>query len=157
MLGTSFDDIYDVFLTYVIDEVEWINPYDDETEQEHIERIQSKLDSLIMLALPKVHGLQHSKETDRYGRCFLEQLNDKEIDIIALCMLREYYRSKLNFIVTLKHNYSDKFWKSHDKSAMTNQYRQMIKETELEIRNAIIDLSYYDGDTGKFNGWAGGK
>lgn len=149
----SLDDVYNAFLPYVADEVEWINPYDDETEEEHEMRLREKLNVLFIKSIPKVIGLQHSKKYDKKTGLFEEDLNDKEIDIIVLTMLREYYRDKLNFIVTLKHNYSDKFWKSHDKSAMVNQYRQMIKETEKEIRDSIIQLSYYNAETGKFEGW----
>lgn len=87
---------------------------------------------------------------------FDNDLRDVEIEIIGLLMLREYYRKQLNFLASLKHSFSDKDWKSHDKANQMNQYRQLLKEIQDEIKQLTVANSYQT-DNGDAEWWSSGE
>lgn len=153
-MATSYEDIYNVFLRSVND-VEILYPLEGETESEYDSRIEELLFQLFDSAIVKFPYSQTSLSRDNTTQAFNNDLRDIEVEIIGLLMLREYYRKQLNFLVSLKHSFSDKDWKSHDKSNQMNQYRQLLKEIESEIKELILNNTYRD-DSGKAEWWTNG-
>ena len=145
---TPYEDCYDVFLSSIND-AEILYPLQGETEEEYQDRIDTLLFTLFKLAVTRFPNSKTNLKRDDDLKLFENDLRELEVEIIGLLMLKEYYRKQKNFLVSLKHSFSDKDWKSHDKSNAMNQYRQLLKEISEEIRQLIISNSYQtdNGDT----------
>lgn len=150
-MATSYSECYDIFLNHIND-VDILYPFQNETQQEYEDRVRSILLSTFRLAIVKFNFSQTNLSRDDKTEMFVEDLRQIEIEVIGLLMLREYYRKQLNFLASLKHSFSDKDWKSHDKANQMNQYRQMIKELQEEIKNLVVNNSYTSTE-GKLEGW----
>lgn len=148
---TSYQDVYDVFLRH-IDDVEILYPLEDETDEEHQERLSILCYEYLRGAISRFFYAETPLTRDDANNSFVNTLRDVEVEILGLYMLREYYRKKLNFLASLRHSFSDKDWKSHDKSNAMNQYRQMLKEAEKEIEELRTSNSMFDSN-GNLTGW----
>ena len=148
---TSYQDVYDVFLRH-IDDVEILYPLADETDEEHQERLSILCYEYLKGAIARFFYSETPLIRDDANNSFENTLREVEVEILGLYMLREYYRKKLNFLASLRHSFSDKDWKSHDKSNAMNQYRQMLKEVEKEIEELRTSNSMFDSN-GNLTGW----
>lgn len=150
-MTTPYMAVYDMFLLSIND-VELLYPFKDETEENYQKRLGNVLKGYLKKAIVRFRSFETNLEYDDSKDEFKNGLRDIEIEILALLMLKEYYRKKLNFLASLKHSFSDKDWKSHDKSNQMNQYRQLLKETDNEIRLLTIKRSF-EGDNGERMRW----
>lgn len=148
-MQTSYLEVYESFLGSV-DDVELLYPIKNhkyqETESEFQERLHLTLIITFKKAIVRFKYPQTNLSRNDATEMFDYKLRPVEIEIISQLMLREYYRKKLNFLASLKHSFSDKDWKTHNQSSQMNQYRQLLKEAELEIREMENDNSYKDND-----------
>jgi hypothetical protein len=127
-------------------------PSPNETEQEFEDRLHTLLFETFKSAVVRFFNSKTPLTREDSMETFFNDLRPIEIEIIGLYMLREYYRKQMDFLVSLKHSFSDKDFKSHDKSNQLNQYRQLLKETEEEINSLIIKNSYIS-NAGVRSGW----
>lgn len=144
-MGTPYSDCYDSFLSHT-DDVELLYPYDNETDAEFTDRLNNTFNMLFKSAIVKFRFAKTSLSRNDLLEEFSRDLRPIEIEIIGLLMLKEYYRKKLNFLVQLKHSFSDKDWKSQDKSNQMNQYRHIMSEVDEEIKQLIVGNSYTTSD-----------
>lgn len=150
-MSTSYTECYEVFLRYVNDS-SILYPSPNETEQEFEDRLHTLLFETFKSAVVRFFNSKTPLTREDSMETFFNDLRPIEIEIIGLYMLREYYRKQMDFLVSLKHSFSDKDFKSHDKSNQLNQYRQLLKETEEEINSLIIKNSYIS-NAGVRSGW----
>lgn len=150
---TSYQEVYDVFLRE-IDDVEILYPLPNESEEDYNTRVGYICLENLKGVIPRFFYSKTKLICDHKTEMFENTLRPIEIEILGFMMLRQYYRKKLNYLASLKHSFSDKDWKSHDKSNAMNQYRQMLKEAQDEIRGLIANNEYFD-DNGKMVGWWG--
>lgn len=148
---TPYSKVFDAFLSR-IDDVELLYPYDNESEVEFQDRVTTLLKTFLNIAVSKFISSETSLERDDSQEYFYNDLRDLEVEILSLLMMKEYYRKKMNFLVQLKHSFSDKDWKSHDKSNQLNQYRQLVKEIDAEVRSLINQNALVD-NAGNPTGW----
>lgn len=148
---TPYQEVYSVFLRNM-DDVEILYPLPDETDEEHLERLELICYEYLKSAVARFFYSATPLTMDDTQFIFTNNLRPVEIEILGLLMLKEYYRKKLNFLASLRHSFSDKDWKSHDKSNAMNQYRQMIKELDREISSLKTSNNMFD-DTGNLTGW----
>lgn len=146
-MATSYERCYEVFMSNVND-AEILFPVEGETEQEYENRISTLLLDTFKRAIVKFFNSTTKLTRNDQTQMFDYDLREVEIEVIGLLMLREYYRKQLNFLASLKHGFSDKDWKSHDKSGAMNQYRQMLQETQEEIKALTVNNSYVTDDGG---------
>jgi hypothetical protein len=144
-MATPYTECYDSFLSH-IDDIELLYPYENEKDYEFEERLDDTLYMLFKSAIPKFRFSKTKLTRDDTMQTFINDLRPLEIEIIGLLMLKEYYRKKLNFLVQLKHSFSDKDWKSNDKSNQMNQYRHLLLEVDDEIQELTINNSYTTDD-----------
>lgn len=168
-MGTPYTRCYEAFMGH-LDDYELLYPFDDETPEEFDTRLNYTFMQYFNSAIVKLTNAITSLERDdnkqvtetdmegnsnvTYGE-FLNNLRPIEIEIIGLLMLKEYYRKKLNFLSSLRHSFSDRDWKSHDKSNQMNQYRQMLKEIDNEIDMLSIKNSFIDDKGNAKKDWLG--
>jgi hypothetical protein len=150
-MATSYEKCYEVFLRLVND-VEVLYPLEGESDTDFQLRIDTLLLEMFKSAVVKFSNPITSLKRNDATLTFDNDLRDVEIEIIGMFMLREYYRKQLNFLVALKHSFSDKDWKSHDKANQMNQYRQLLKELEDEIKPLVIDNTF-KADDGSSEWW----
>jgi hypothetical protein len=150
-MGTPYSDCYDAFLEH-IEDVNILYPYEGETEQEFEDRTDTLLFSFFKKAVSRFYYSKTPLARNDMLQMFNNDLRPVEIEIIGMMMLREYYRKQMNFLIALKHSFSDKDWKSHDKSNQLSQYRQLLKDTQQEIKQLIVDNSLVS-DTGQLEEW----
>lgn len=150
-MSTPYSECYDVFLSQIND-AEILYPYDGEAEELYQERIHTVCFSMFKRAIVKFFNSQTKLIRDDNTELFENDLRGVEIEIIGMYMLREYYRKQLNFLASLKQSFSDKDWKAHDPSSQMSQYRQMLKETVVEI-NELTNKNSYTDETGTLQGW----
>jgi hypothetical protein len=148
---TSYEDVYDAFLSK-IDDVELFFPFQNETEDEYEARLNSVLIGLLNVAVSKFFFSKTKLDKNNLVETFAYNLRTVEIEILSLLMLKEYYRKKLNFLVQLRHSFSDKDWKMNDKSNQMNQYRQLIKDADSEIK-LLINSNSFIADDGSIEDW----
>lgn len=153
-MATPYEKCYEVFMSNIND-AEILYPLEGETELDYESRINTLLLDTFKKAIVKFFNSTTKLTRDDSTQTFTNDLRDVEIEIIGLLMLREYYRKQLNFLASLKHGFSDKDWKSHDKSGAMNQYRQMLQETQEEIKALTVANSYVTDD-GSTEWWSNG-
>jgi hypothetical protein len=150
-MATPYESCYKVFLRHLTD-VDFLYPMQNETETDFQIRITNYMFEMFQSAVVHYFNSSTSLERDDIIQTFVNDLRPVEIEIVGLYMVKEYYRKQLNFLASLKDSFSDKDWKSHDKSNQMNQYRQMLKETEEEIE-ALINANSYSNEYGKYEDW----
>lgn len=153
-MGTPYDNIFSRFLSF-IDDYDFFNLRNGESKEEFDERIEDTLNLYFQRAVAKYTNPVSDLSRDDKMQCFINKIRPLEEEIISLMMLREYYRNKLNFLMGLKGGFSDRDWKNHDKSNKMNQYRQMIKEIEYEIKTLRNENTFSDDNGMKNNEWIG--
>jgi hypothetical protein len=150
-MATSYEEVYESFLSNIKDK-KILYPLEGESEQQYQDRLATYLLSTFKKAVPKFIGAKTNLSRNDTIEMFINDLRPLEIEIIGLLMLKEYYRDQLNFLASLNLSFSDKDWKSHEKSNQMNQYRQMLKEITDEIRVLVVQNGAYDNN-GTYLGW----
>lgn len=150
-MATSYEKCYEVFLRH-IDDVNFLYAKQGESDINFEDRINNFMFEIFQSAVVHFFGSSTKLERDDTTKTFINDIRQVEIEIIGMFMVKEYYRKQLNFLASLKDSFSDKDWKSHDKSNQMNQYRQMLKETEEEIEGLVNSNSYAD-EYGQYEDW----
>lgn len=150
-MATSYEECYEVFLRHINDST-ILYPMANESDSDYEDRLHNILFETFKSSIVKFFNSQTLLSRDDNSEMFVNDLRPLEVEIVGMYMLREYYRKQMNYLASLKHSFSDKDFKSHDKSNEWNQYRQIIKELNDEIDNLIIKNSFADND-GRLQGW----
>lgn len=148
---TSYQEVYDVFMREVND-IEILYPMTNESEEDYRTRVGYICLESLKGVIPRFFFSKTKLTCNHQTEMFENTLRPIEIEILGFMMLKQYYRKQLNYLASLKHSFSDKDWKSHDKSNAMNQYRQMIKEAQNEIDLLTTNNEYFDDD-GNMVGW----
>lgn len=137
-MATSFNEVYDSFLSKIVD-YSYSNLTDDELEEQ--------LESLLINAIPKFRRCkQDLSDRDMNVKEFNFDLTDEEREVIAALMTVEYLKPRIITTDLMKMQLSDKDFKLYSQANQIKELMGMYKEMKAEAQKLINDYTYYNAD-----------
>ncbi|WP_211749690.1 hypothetical protein [Paenibacillus sp. Marseille-Q4541] len=135
-MSTTFDEIYDVFLSQISD------PIFMERDQDNSLKYRYLLNSIPRFKKCK-KDLQLRTETS-----FIEKLSDEEQLILGSLMVVEYLNPLITSIRNIEQFMSTKDFSMTSQAAHLKQLLDMKENKKLDVNKLILDYTYNNGDLG---------
>lgn len=126
---TDFQVVYDAFLGKILED-EWVNWYIDDIEED--------FKTLLMSAIPWFKFPRISLEYDIENACFLEDLNNEEVQILATYMKCEWLNRTILTWENIKPLYEER---DFSQANLLDKFNQTLA---AEKKNAVkLEQIYY--------------
>lgn len=141
---TPLDDIYEVFLSLIDDDLITIMLQDDNEED---------IADLFMVYLKGAIGefkklCDKDLSIDKRAQCIVGVLDDEEVMILALGMIKYWLKPKILRESNIKLMYSDTNFNQKSPAALLEQLKDLKKNSEREFQQRCVDYTYNNGDIG---------
>jgi hypothetical protein len=137
--GTPYSDIFDIFANKITD-------YDlFSLEDDDIEDFCTKYLKSAIVKFKKCK--KDLTDRDDSEKTFNLELNDEEIEILAMTMVVQWITPKILNIENIKQNMSTKDFRLTSQAEHLNRLRDIKKDLKLEITQMLTSYSYNDLDT----------
>lgn len=134
---TSFDEIYDVFLSQISDSAFMDQDNDDQLKYRYL-----------LNCIPRFRKCKKDlSKRDSSG--FLEELTDEEILILGTLMVVEYLNPLIISIENLKQFLSTRDFSMTSQAAHLRQLLELREVKRIESEKLVLDYTYNNGDLGK--------
>ena len=134
---TSFDEIYDVFLSQISDSAFMDQDNDDQLKYRYL-----------LNCIPRFRKCKKDlSKRDNSG--FLEELTDEEILILGTLMVVEYLNPLIISIENLKQFLSTRDFSMTSQATHLRQLLELREVKRKESEKLVLDYTYNNGDLGK--------
>lgn len=135
-MATSFDEIYDVFLSNLSDEVFMENDLDDSLKLRYLKN-----------AITKFRKCKKNL-SDRTDAQFNEDLSEDDIQILGLLMVPEYLNPQIVSLNNIKQSMGTKDFTITSQASFLESLMFLRKERMREVNKMILDYTYNNGKLG---------
>lgn len=135
-MSTTFDEIYDVFLSQISDPIFMERDQDDSLKYRYL-----------LNSIPRFRKCKKDLQL-RTETLFIETLSDEEQLILGSLMVVEYLNPLITSIRNIEQFMSTKDFSMTSQAAHLKQLLDMKENKKLDVNKLILDYTYNNGDLG---------